>query len=116
MRTGTIGAETSARSASALAGLLLAVFGSCSGDRIIRPSPSDNMRVGPAAELREAIAGPDEGFAMSFFSCSESPPSPPPFNSPHQATSGQNPDVNVYFESLRQYGTIARIDRHPLSR
>jgi len=70
MRTGTIGAEMSARSASALAGLLLAVFGSCSGDRIIRPPPGDNMRVGPAVELREATAGATRVFAMSFFSCS----------------------------------------------
>jgi hypothetical protein len=66
MRTGTIGAEMSARSASALAGLLLAAFGSCSGDRIIRPSPGDNMRVGPAVELREATAGADEGFRYVF--------------------------------------------------
>jgi hypothetical protein len=66
MRTGTIGAETSARSASALTGLDLAVFGSCSGDRIIRPSPNDDMRVGPVAELRAAIAVADEGFRYVF--------------------------------------------------
>jgi hypothetical protein len=43
MRTGTIGAETSARSAIALDGLLLAAFSGCSGDRIIRLPLGDKM-------------------------------------------------------------------------
>jgi hypothetical protein len=63
MRTGTIGAEMSARSASALAGLHLAVFGSCSGDRIIPLSPNaltTNVRLVWVRSTRQTRRGRHE--------------------------------------------------------